>query len=1336
MKHNKFTKIFIYINLMIIFFCGAALLQAQEENLFLKEYSPDALIVLDLSGSMNWNPVGGTNLYGNTECSGGTFYRYSTSQPGYTTVCSRVEIAKKVIFSVMDDTGNNAINNADMSAMNVRLGYMRYKNCSASSLESNAPYYSSTTECSADPINCSGANCADGFCTVAITGSGTRYASTDCETPDVKNCRGADCVGGFCATAKSTAVTYYSNSDCDTPSTYHCSGDFPTYGCSDGFCNSSYTGPTRYASTTGCTPDTINCRGTGCSGGFCYSSPITTGTYYAHDSSCEPNNYHCGYWLWSDCSGGFCDSPHSSWTGRTCRTACTRSCTVDCTPSCATECTASTTCEESCTSPGCANLCPAGGGSSISNGCNTLVWDLGKPYSCIQGKHETEWLTVSGNCETDNSVECFKKTGDSGACDTCVSNESATGGTHLAASLLEAKAYLDVHKAADVDRECREKFVILITDGADTLACGGSGQETQSDQYKRRRESVAMTRALANAGYKVFVIGFGANMPGHLKNTLNWMAYYGNSDNPNEANSGDVAAYNIPENSVYPSGITYCKTESDIDDDDGMWYAEANDPGAHSGITDTDITKYPLSGYAFFADDITSLTDAIKSALLIIEESTQSFSQASVQLSRTEDENYLYEASFSPSLNDPFWQGQLKKFSICTAADVSAPTPPAGCVKVGDIKDNYDLEAGAVLKGTDEALRTIKTYINGSIVNFDTGIDPIYFGYFSSNTAARNDVVGYIRGNATYNADKDVSNNVYKLGDVFRSNPITVGTPAQFFNDSRDQYDPALSCNVSNPKTKTAFASYRDSHCRAAGCTLVADRTKRLIVAGANDGQLHAFKTSDMTEAWSFIPPNLLAKLNMITHKTHPTTLSHQYFVDGQISVTDAWLPSSAGDGTCKSAADWKTLLILGEGRGTNPNVWSASPYCDIDFSTTYHSTNSPYYCGYHALDITNTLSDPVYKWSIKGSGGAAIGTSHGPYFGDAWSKMQTGRVRYEVSGSEVEKWVGFIGAGYNEANCSGTTCGVNCDCRGKGFFVIDLSNGRILWSFSVGSTASATKNPNMKYSLPATPALVDMDNDGFIDTAYIGDLGGNMWRFKFCKRSDTECDISDWSGARIFDGITNIDPVRPIYFMPSVATDDYDNVWILWGTGDKNDSMKIPPAASAYSEKIFALKDGKLNETSPTSYTINNLLDVTDTSTIYCNEFGIGCLTVSTENGWYMDLDDRGEKVLADSLVFNGRVYFTTYMPEAVTGGACLATGESFMKVLYFTSGAGALSGGARSMSLGAGIASSPIVSILGGNANMYVTTSSDGTKEVGITTPTLSNPTNVLFWRDHRVD
>ena len=64
--------------------------------------------------------------------------------------------------------------------------------------------------------------------------------------------------------------------------------------------------------------------------------------------------------------------------------------------------------------------------------------------------------------------------------------------------------------------------------------------------YELRRQTVAATKQLYDAGYKVFVIGFGSTMPLYLQNTLNWMAYYGGTVNPLVAQSGSTTGYNLP----------------------------------------------------------------------------------------------------------------------------------------------------------------------------------------------------------------------------------------------------------------------------------------------------------------------------------------------------------------------------------------------------------------------------------------------------------------------------------------------------------------------------------------------------------------------------------------------------------------------------------------------------------------------------------------------------------------------------------------------------------------------------------------------------------------------
>ncbi|HOX14702.1 MAG TPA: PilC/PilY family type IV pilus protein [Smithellaceae bacterium] len=1015
-------------------------------------------------------------------------------------------------------------------------------------------------------------------------------------------------------------------------------------------------GDKPYGSSPSCTADTTKCTGSGCSGGFCGSSK----TNCKDDCSrlaiakraifnvLDDNNdnkinssdegslgVRIGYMQFYNCNSDETDGSYTS---------------------------------------GCIQI-PGSGGS--------------RRY--INSKYSQIYCNSNTSC-TVGSTGSYS-----------VGGAAAAGGTPLASALGEAKIYLDAHKAADSAKACRQKFVILISDGADTYACGANGSECDGNRYKNRRQSVARAKALADAGYKVFVIGFGSTMPPYLQNTLNWMAYYGRTDNPNAANAGNTAGYSIATGcdvwtspitnptaccnmssnaaACYPSGVTGCATDSaavtaacydssspypGTGNSTSNFRASANDPG-----------YLALSGYAFLAGDADELATAMKTAMNLIREATYSFSQSSIQSSRTTDENFVYEGSFQPVNGDPFWLGHLKKYQINADGTVGSML----------------LDAGTVLQSTPYTSRNMKTCIGctSTLDNFTTSIDKSYFD--ATDNTDRDTIVNYIQGNATYNPDN------WKLGDVFRSTPITIGSPSVFFEDYRD--------------ANNAFAAHRSNHQRTSALG------NRVIVAGANDGQFHAFKTGNMTEAWSFIPPNLLSKLKTIVHTSEPTGLVHQYFVDGPVSGADVWVGS--GDGKSKSSADWKTVLVFGEGRGSTGRLWSSSSTCattGVNMSGTYAPSTCPTctnYCGTYALDVTNSLS-PTFMWRLN----TFHATTQAPYIGESWSKMGMGRILMKSGSIETEKWVGFVGGGYNADNCSG---GGTCDPRGKGFFVVDLSDGHILWSFTLAG------NSAMKYSLPAPPALVDTDNDGFIDTAYIGDLGGNMWRFKFCTSamlSAGSCTTSDWSGGLFFDSSSG--NIRPIYTGAGVAKDGIGNLWVFWGTGDK-----VDPTASNAQEHFYAVKDNRTN-----TYTVSDISNITTAS-------GVFDPSSTTRVGYRIQLAGSGQKILAEPTIFGGVAYFTSFTPGNPSD-PCEQAGTATLNGVKFTTGAGVFGGSTpRQIDIGTGIASAPIVSIkppggTGSTADLYVTVSGGGlssasTQRVNFNPPGASNMTNMIYWRDRRI-
>ena len=868
-------------------------------------------------------------------------------------------------------------------------------------------------------------------------------------------------------------------------------------------------------------------------------------------------------------------------------------------------------------------------GNDYTIGCNKLIWPIGSNYSRV-------YCNGASTCSITDA-------GDPG-----INDEDANGGTLIVSALREAKLYLDVNKAADAAKDCRQKFVILVTDGMDTFSCGGSGTEFQPTQYQRRRESVGMAKALADAGYRVFVVGFGASMPVVMKNTLNWMAYYGNADDPSAPNTGDTTVYD-------PALSASCQTSATVpascSGTDYNCYAETNDPG-----------NLALGGYAFITGSPDELRAALKRAVEMIREVNFSFSQASVASSRIQDENYLYEGSFQPITSDPFWLGHLRKFAINNDGTVGAVI----------------WDAGSLLQARSAGSRNIRTLIDGGLAAFTTAISTSYFGI--TDTSQRDMIVGFFRGETAYNREN------WKLGDVFRSNPVSIGTPSYHYIDHVDRSSPT--CN--------AFCTFRNNHLRTSAAG------NRLILAGANDGQVRAFKTLDGQEAWSFIPPNFLPKLKNIAHSSHPVSLTHQYFVDGPITVADAWLGS--GTGESKLYTDWRTLLLFGEGRGGSSTLWSSSASCDNGFNNVY-SAVYPYFCGYYAFNVTTEITAPggefpAFMWRLGPT------ASQAPYLGEPWSRFYVGRVK--IGGNE--KWVGFIGGGYNGSDCKN----VNCDTRGKGFFVVDLSNGSILWSYTWAD------NSLMAYSIPGSAAIVDADNDGFIDTAYIGDLGNNLWRFKFCLAGGgSACTTSNWSGGMAYEASTG--ELRPIYTTPSVSRDANGHVWIYWGTGDKTD----PTAANAQ-EKFYALKD----DTRTGTYHLSDLENITT-----------GVYSDATKKGWYINLSGTGEKVIAEAAVFGGVVYFTTYTPQQ-GGNVCNQAGDAKLFAVDYMTGSGILGGGSRSMTLGVGIATAPVLSFnpVTNQPDLYVTVSGGGgagasTTRANLNPPTVANRTNMLYWMDTRL-
>ena len=651
----------------------------------------------------------------------------------------------------------------------------------------------------------------------------------------------------------------------------------------------------------------------------------------------------------------------------------------------------------------------------------------------------------------------------------------SAGLTPMAGTLQSAIDYFKGNytgKSSPIQDSCQKNFVILVTDGMPSVSENGT-KGTAAALVPAVYDKIDALRALTKT------LGSGSNAQSYTFNILTYVIGVAMTD--------DVTEPSHPLNIMASKG---------------------------GGTT-----------MALLANDSTAIETQLNNILSDITTRSYAFATSSISSSRTADENFIYEATFEPvGSNYPFWKGFLKKWSLKTDGSLDAVV----------------WEAGSILKNTPAVDRNMQTLIGGSLTKFQAkDIDSTNYVPFSylnvANQTEANKIIKYVRG---YTVDPvtpytDVTNpDNWKLGDVFHSSPITLGTPTPFFNDTLET-NPTIA-------NKKAFEVYREAHPRASHCsggvTTCDGYGKRMIVVGANDGQFHAFNATNGAEFWSFVPPNLLPKLQYLAHYTTTSTLGHQFFVDGRITATDAWLPASLSNGTNKSSTDWKTLVMFSLGRNDRDytttdksavpqttKYWSSSSSCDTGIAEYYNATTAPYYCGYYAFDFTDSpTSMPTFKWTLQPSSTVA------PFLGEPWSAVSIGRVK--IAGNET--WVGVIGGGYNAATCGTSSCS---DKRGKGIIVFDLRTGQTLWSYTWNATDVANVgSPNMGDAIPSQISLVDGDYDGYLDHGYVGDMKGNLWQVKFCSKadlaSDANCGTSSWKGSLLLDKLSG-SYKYPIYF-------------------------------------------------------------------------------------------------------------------------------------------------------------------------------------------------------------
>ena len=633
------------------------------------------------------------------------------------------------------------------------------------------------------------------------------------------------------------------------------------------------------------------------------------------------------------------------------------------------------------------------------------------------------------------------------------------------------------------------------------------------------------------------------------------------------------------------------------------------------GLTALQETATAGGGSFYTADNSAQLETALQDAISQVIAATFSFASPVIPTTSTTGSTRGYFASFQSNSSRPFWQGFLKAYQ--RDANGLIPVDSTTGLPTG----SPVWEAGDLLRQKNAADRTIYTVISGARQLFTRGnLTPGLLGV--ATDADKNRVVDFIRGIDVNDEDKDGLVNderPWKLGDIFHSSPVLVSPP---FLPSSDQ-------------------TYKDFKSANANRTSV-------LIAGANDGMLHAFKETngaipaeDGQELWAFIPPDLLDNLKDLTAASG----NHGFYVDSSPVAADICVNFAAdGSGNCATASDWKTIVVFGERRGGR---------------------------NYIALDITDT-TNPLYLWSFTDS-----------KMGETWSEPAIGKVKMSGGGA---KYVAFVGGGYDTPQNNNS---------GKAVFTIDLANGATapkLWEYY--NNSSLDDRQYMNFSLPANPTAVDTDNNGYINSVYIGDVGGQLWKFDVSAEATLSGGlVTNWTGKRLFAAAPSqanppaageYYPAQAIYGAPALAFDTTGNLWVYFGTGDRNH-----PNNTTAPNRFYGIKDNT-TMANGSNLTESNLLDVTSSG---------GTVT----QGWFFTLGSS-EKVLAAADVFNNIVLFTTFTPTAAvscgtSGGIAKLYAVQMLTgfaAIDFTTGkelASTSASAARSKDIGQGIPSKPVI-------------------------------------------
>ncbi|NMT65519.1 PilC/PilY family type IV pilus protein [Marinobacter orientalis] len=411
------------------------------------------------------------------------------------------------------------------------------------------------------------------------------------------------------------------------------------------------------------------------------------------------------------------------------------------------------------------------------------------------------------------------------------------------------------------------------------------------------------------------------------------------------------------------------------------------------------------------------------------------------------------------------------------------------------------------------------------------------------------------------------------------------------------------------------------------------------IYYGDNQGFIHAVNGNTGESQFSFVPRELLT--NQVPMMNSTDASSKLYGMDGSVVK---WIHDKNVDGAINAADNDFVRIFSGMRRGGK---------------------------SYYALDVTSPDS-PSLMWSITGG---ANGTAGFEELAQTWSTPIKTTIRDRKNVIDVL----IFGGGYDVDQDNATVR--TADDEGRALYIVNANTGELIWRAGLTGTGADLELDDMQYSIPASPKVIDVNGDGSADQVYVGDMGGQIFRFDIGVTGNN--DDMHITGGRIADlGVTHPDLTetaeeknRRFYHTPDIfglKQGGKRYLGLVIGSGYQAHPLDTVVKDRIYMLKIDAVSSAPLDPTDETETTVlyqtlteEHLYDATD-NTIQEGDTETARTDAATalagKQGWFIRLTRAGEKVLSAATTVNNEIYITTYEPKASTNPCFPPTGTSRM--------------------------------------------------------------------------